>query len=64
MIAQTQTILRLLNFAIAIWILGAILWGIVAGKHRIDTPLIAVWLFLGVAVVRFIIWVISKALRR
>jgi hypothetical protein len=55
---------RLLNFAIVFWILAAIFWGVLAGKHKIETPLIAIWLFLGVALARLIIWAISSVARR
>lgn len=64
MIAKIETVARLLNFAIALWILGVVFWGLLLGKDKVDTPMIAVWLFLLVAMARLLLWVIAKAVAR
>jgi len=63
MIHRLLTIGRWLNFALAASILLVILWGFLAGTQKIETPMFAVWLFLGVAVARLLVWTTGKAAR-
>jgi hypothetical protein len=64
MIARAQLVARLVNFATATWILGVVIWGLIAGKQHIQTPRIAVWLFIAAALVRLLLWSVSKAATR
>jgi hypothetical protein len=63
-IAQIQLVARLVNAVAAAWILGAVIWALLVGKQHLQTPLIAVWLFIGAALVRLLLWVVSKAAAR
>ena len=62
--ARLQTILRLASFAVATWVLGVILWGLLAVKDKIETPLVAIWLFLGITLLRLVLWTVSKLVTR
>lgn len=62
MMLRLRLAVRLLTFAIAIWILGVVLWGLATGEKH--TPLIAVWLFIAGMVTQLILWVVSIATRR
>jgi hypothetical protein len=63
MITRLRLIVRLLTFAVALWILAVVIWGMVTGTKHTETPLVAVWIFIGGMVVQLLLWLISKAVR-
>ena len=63
MIQKVGIAARMINFAAAAWVIVAVAWQAFAGDGRIEVPLLPVWLFLGAALVRFLLWVAVKAQR-
>jgi hypothetical protein len=63
-IARIRLAAQLITVVGVLWILGAIIWGLLARKHQIETPMLAVWLVLGAALVRLVFWAVSKAASR
>ncbi len=64
MIERVQLVTRLAMFGAALCILGVAVWGLLAGEQHIQTPLWAVWLFFGAALIQFVLWAVSKAASR
>jgi hypothetical protein len=64
MIARIRMVAVLIGLACPLWILGAVIWGVLAGKQQIQTPMLAVWLFLGAALVRLLLWAYAKVASR
>jgi hypothetical protein len=52
------------SFAAACWILAVIGWGLLMGTEHIETPLLAVWLFIGGLLVQLFLWLLGKGVRR
>jgi hypothetical protein len=63
-ISRLRLITRLLTFAVALWILAVVFWGLATGAKHIATPLFAVWLLIAGFVVQLVLWLIHNAARR
>jgi hypothetical protein len=64
MIARLHLFARLLSFAAALWILALVVWGLATGAKHLETPLLAVWLFIAATIAQLALWLLSKAVRR
>jgi hypothetical protein len=63
-IARLGLIARMLSFAAVCWVLAVIVWGMMTGTKQIETPKLAVWLFLGGLLAQLLLWLLGKAVRR
>ena len=64
MIARIRILARLVGFAALLWIVAVALLGLATGAKHIETPHLAVWLFIGAIVTQLILWFVSKVARR
>ena len=54
---------RLVTFGAAAWVVGSIAWQAIADGGKLQVPFAAVWLFLGAAIVRLLLWATYKSRR-
>jgi hypothetical protein len=60
MIARLHLVARLVSFAGASWIVAVVFWGLATGVRHIETPLIAVWMFIAGIAAQLVLWLISR----
>ena len=63
MIQKVQIAAWLVTVAAPAWVLGSIAWQALAGGGKLEVLMLAVWLFLGAAMVRLSLWVALKMRR-
>ena len=64
MITRLRFALWVVNFASAIWILGVVIFGLIAKSQHIPTPMPALWLFIATGLARLIMWLYAKIVAR
>ena len=63
MIVTLRLITRLITFAAACWILALILWRLATGAKHIDTPIVALWIFIIGLFAQLLLWLVNKVAR-